>query len=166
MRPKIRCNGWKRKYFRFAWEVNTPICTPALHKQAGCLSLHACEYLCRRCFRASAFFLFRLYRARRCSSFRSFPSLQFASHELNWLESKSGHARHRLSQDSLGSHRLACRGLQCCWTAYTYIGVELNPSSLSSGTATPTCMQCNAFKGLFRYQIWEPKWHPKHCATL
>jgi hypothetical protein len=25
MRPKIRCDGWKRKYFGYAWEVNTPI---------------------------------------------------------------------------------------------------------------------------------------------
>jgi hypothetical protein len=24
MRRKIRCDGWKRKYFGFAWEVNTP----------------------------------------------------------------------------------------------------------------------------------------------
>jgi hypothetical protein len=24
MRLKIRCDGWKRKYFGFAWEVNTP----------------------------------------------------------------------------------------------------------------------------------------------
>jgi hypothetical protein len=23
MRPKIRCDGWKMKYFGFVWEVNT-----------------------------------------------------------------------------------------------------------------------------------------------
>jgi hypothetical protein len=23
--PKIRCDEWKRKYFRFTWKVNTPI---------------------------------------------------------------------------------------------------------------------------------------------
>jgi hypothetical protein len=40
-----------------AWVMsNWTICTPALHKQAGCLSLHAWVFM-PRCFRASAFLL-------------------------------------------------------------------------------------------------------------